>query len=53
MVELEIIIIQVKHPGTMPLTPDVPEGVPSPSTMEYVESYLPYLMTAHKREGEQ
>ncbi|MFC2007124.1 thymidylate synthase [Chloroflexota bacterium] len=51
--ELDFIVVQVRHPGTMPLVPDVPQGVPAPSTMEYVESYLPYLMTAHKGEGEQ
>ena len=35
------------------MIPDVPQGVPSPTSMEYIESYLPYLMTAHKAEGEQ
>ena len=51
--ELDFVTVQVKHPGTRPLVPEVPQGVPSPSTMEYVESYLPYLMTAHQRAGEQ
>ncbi|MCX7912216.1 MAG: thymidylate synthase, partial [Dehalococcoidales bacterium] len=51
--ELDLIIVQVQYPGTRPLIPTVPQGVPPPSTMEYVESYLPYLMTSHKREGEQ
>ena len=51
--ELDFIVVQVNYPGTRPLIPDVPQGVPPPSTMEYVESYLPYLMTAHKAEGEQ
>ncbi len=51
--ELDLVVIQVEYPGTRPLIPDVPQGVPPPSTMEYVESYLPYLMTAHKKEGEQ
>jgi thymidylate synthase len=51
--ELDMVVIQVEYPGTRPLIPDVPQGVPPPSTMEYVESYLPYLMTAHKKEGEQ
>ena len=48
---LDLAVVQVKYPGTRPLVPDVPQGVPPPSTMEYVESYLPYLMTAHKKEG--
>ncbi len=51
--ELDFVVVQVRNPGTRPLIPDVPQGVPPPSTMEYVESYLPYLMTAHKAEGEQ
>ena len=51
--ELDFAVVHVKNPGTKPLVPDVPQGVPSPTTMEYVESYLPYLMTAHKAEGEQ
>lgn len=51
--ELDFIIIQIKKPGTKPLVPDVPQGVPPPSTTDYVESYLPYLMTSHKKEGEQ
>jgi len=51
--ELDFIVLQIRNPGTKPLIPDVPQGVPPPTSMEYVESYLPYLMTAYKREGEQ
>jgi len=51
--ELDFAIVQVSNPGNRPLTPDVPQGVPAPTTMEYIESYLPYLMTAHRAEGEQ
>jgi len=51
--ELDFVVIQIKNPGTRPLIPDVPQGVPSPTSMEYIENYLPYLMTAHKAEGEQ
>jgi thymidylate synthase len=51
--QLELVIVQVNYPETRPLIPEVPQGVPPPSTMDYVESYLPYLMTAHRREGEQ
>ena len=51
--ELDFVVVQVRHPGTRPLIPDVPQGVPPPTSMEYIESYLPYLMTAHKAEGEQ
>ena len=51
--EIDMVVIQVRYPGTRPLIPDVPQGVPPPSTMAYVESYLPYLMTAHKKKGEE
>jgi thymidylate synthase len=51
--ELGLINVRIKNPGTRPLIPDVPPGVPPPSTMEYVESYLPYLMTSQRAEGEQ
>jgi thymidylate synthase len=51
--ELDFAIVHIRNPGTEPLVPDVPQGVPPPTSMEYIESYLPYLMTAHKGEGEQ
>ncbi len=51
--ELDLAVVQVSYPGTRPLIPDVPQGVPPPSTMEYVERYLPYLMTSHRKKGEQ
>ncbi len=51
--ELDFVVVQIFNPGTRPLIPDVPQGVPPPTSMKYVEEYLPYLMTAYKREGEQ
>jgi len=51
--ELDFVVVKVRSPGTRPLIPDVPQGVPPPTSMEYVERYLPYLMTAHKAEEEQ
>ncbi len=51
--ELDFVVVHIRHPGTRPLIPDVPQGVPPPTSMDYIESYLPYLMTAHKAEGEQ
>jgi len=51
--ELDFVVVQVSYPGTVPLIPEVPLGVPPPTTTEYVESYLPYLMTAHKADSEQ
>jgi thymidylate synthase len=51
--ELDFTVVHIRYPATRPLVPEVPPGVPAPTTMEYIESYLPYLMTAHKKEGEQ
>ncbi len=51
--ELDYVVIHIEYPESRPLVPTVPPGVPSPSTMDYIESYLPYLMTSHKAEGEQ
>jgi len=51
--QLDLAVVEIKFPFTRPLIPDVPQGVPAPTTMEYIDNYLPYLMTAHKAEGEQ
>jgi thymidylate synthase len=51
--ELDLVVVQVMNPANRPLIPDVPQGVPPPTSMKYIEEYLPYLMTAHRREGEQ
>jgi len=51
--ELDFVTVQVLNPGTRPLVPDVPQGVPPPTSMDYIERYIPYLMTAHRAEGEQ
>lgn len=44
--ENDIIAVHVKYPGSRPLVPDTPQGIPQPSTMDYVENdYFPnYLM---------
>lgn len=47
--ELDYVTIQITHPGTRPLVPEMPlhlNHVPPPTTLEYVEEYLPYLMTS-------
>jgi thymidylate synthase len=51
--ELDFIVLQVRHPDRRPIIPDVPQGVPPPSSMEYVENYLQYLMTSFKADTEQ
>jgi len=50
--ELDFISVHIEFPGSRPLVPDVPPGVPAPTTQEYVEGYLPYLMTGIKRPNE-
>jgi thymidylate synthase len=45
--ELDWVTVHVTHPGMRPLVPEMPSHlshVPPPTTMEYVEAYLPYLM---------
>ncbi|MBW2370208.1 MAG: thymidylate synthase [Deltaproteobacteria bacterium] len=51
----------IKHPGTEPLLPDIPPacGIPNPVEEAYIyggegyeQSYLEYLMTGQKAEGE-
>ena len=51
--ELDFIVLQIRNPGSRPLIPDVPLGVPPPSSMDYVENYLQYLMTSFKADTEQ
>ncbi len=51
--ELDLAVIQIMQPGIRPLVPDTPRGIAPPTTIEYVEGYLPYLMTSHKEEHEE
>jgi thymidylate synthase len=50
--EFDSIVIEVMHPSSKPMVPDTPLGVPPPCSMDYVEQYLPYLMTSDKSQGE-
>lgn len=51
--EIDFITLRIKNPGSRPLVPDVPLGVPPPSTQEYIDEYLPYLMTSSKKANEE
>ncbi len=51
--ELDFVVIKIEYPGTRPLAPDTPAGIPAPVTQEYIDGYLPYLMTSHKEKNEQ
>ena len=51
-IEFDYVVIKVEYPGSRPLVPDMPLGVPPPTSQEYIEGYLPYLMTGSKKVGE-
>lgn len=51
--EIDFITLAIRHPGVRPLVPDTPVHIPPPSSMNYVEQYLPYLMTGEKKPNEQ
>ena len=52
--EFDFIVVRIKYPGSLPLIPDTPEGVPAPVDMKYVEEYLSrYIMSDVKAEGEE
>lgn len=51
--ELDFVVLQVRRPSGRPLIPDVPPGVPPPSSMDYVENYVQYLITSLKADKEQ
>jgi len=55
--EFDYITVQIKHPGTKPLIPDIPPslGIPNPvESIEYVHDYFAnYLMANVKSKNEQ
>jgi thymidylate synthase len=53
--EFDYITVHIKFPITRPLLPDIPPplGIPNPVANDYLDQYLPYLMTSAKKEGEQ
>lgn len=51
--ELDLVVVQVEYPGRRPLIPDVKFGIPSPTSMDYVENYMTYLLTSLKADNEQ
>lgn len=51
--EFDSVTVRIEYPGSLPLVPTVPEGVPPPSSMDYIEDYLPYLLTGTKGKNEQ
>jgi thymidylate synthase len=53
--EFDYITIHITFPGQRPLLPDIPPalGIPNPVDNDYLDQYLPYLMTSTKKEGEE
>jgi thymidylate synthase len=51
--ELDFFFMRINDPGRRPLVPSVPQGVPAPTSMEYIEKYMEYLMTSNKQEKNQ
>lgn len=52
--EFDYAFIHVRQPGHRPIIPLMPEGcgIPAPTSMEYVEQYMGYLMTGEKQASE-
>lgn len=53
--QLDYVTVQIKHPGTKPLIPDIPPGlgIPPPASDEYVQKYLDYLISDVKQPNEE
>ncbi len=52
--EFDYVTVKINHPGTEPLLPQIPiqYGIPNPVADDYLDEYLPYLMTANKKPDE-
>lgn len=52
--EFDWITVHIKFPGTRPLLPQIEahHNIPNPVADEYLDEYLPYLMTGEIEEGE-
>lgn len=52
--EFFYITLNINYPGTRPLLPQIPEqyGIPNPVSDNYLDEYVPYLMTGHLEPNE-
>lgn len=52
--EFDYITIEVEHPGARPLLPQIEShfSIPNPVADDYLDEYLPYLMTGEVEKGE-
>lgn len=53
-IEFDYVTVQIKHPDARPLLPKIEPhfGIPDPVAPDYLDDYLPYLMTGELKEGE-
>ncbi len=51
--EIPLVAVNIESPGMRPLSPNVPDGVPPPTTDENIEEYMAYLMTADVQPNEE
>ena len=51
--EFDLAVIDIQLPSIRPLICEVPQGVPPPTSIEYVQDYLPYLMSNAKTPEEE
>jgi thymidylate synthase len=49
--EFDHVRVHIFDPGARPLIPDVPEGIPAPTDMDYVERYYRRYLIGTEREG--
>lgn len=52
--EFDWVTIHIQHPGVRPLLPQIEahHNIPNPVADDYLDEYLPYLMTPELKEGE-
>jgi len=52
--EFDYALIQITNPSHRPIIPLIPEGssIPPPTSLEYVNQYMEYLITGTKKPGE-
>ena len=52
--EFDYITVHIKYPGARPLLPQIPAqyNLPNPVAEDYLDDYLPYLMTGELKPGE-
>lgn len=52
--EFDHVEVHITHPDILPLLPQLAEGstIPNPVADDYLDDYLPYLMTGEEKKGE-